>query len=130
MKNNQKHRKVDVRVGAGGLAIMVPGWNGFKLGPGRCRVVLDGKTISLRLEHVAVKNGRTVLRWNSRVVAVEQEFASEQPGWMRWKSSLTYHGRTPATLDRVELWSTAGVPAAVIDLGRRPERVRVLENSG
>ena len=117
-------RKVVVRVEAGGVAIVVPGWRGFKLGPGRCRVMLAGKTVALRLVNVVAKNGRTLLQWQSRVVSVEQELVQESPATLRWKSTLTYHGRTPATLDRVELWS-----ANVVNLGARPARVRVLENS-
>ena len=73
MKQTLGQQKVGVRIEAGGASIVVPGWNGFKLGPGRCRVVLDGKTIALRLDRVSAKNGRTVLRWKSRAVSVMQE---------------------------------------------------------
>ena len=121
--------KVAVRIENGGLSIVVPGWRGLKLGPGRCRVVLDGQSIELQLANVITKNGRTVLLWKSRTVSVEQELVTESVSTVRWKSTLTYHGRAPATLDRVELWSTKGVLQPVIQLGSQPERVRVLENS-
>ncbi len=118
-----------MRVENGGLAITVPGWKQFKLGPGKCRVTLGGKIVPLRLAHVEAQSGRTVVRWASPAVSIEQELIQKEPSLLCWKSSLHYHGRAPSTLDRVDLWSTAGVRAARIDLGPRPERVRILENS-
>ena len=129
MKKSQPQSNLAVRIENGGLSIFVPGWRGFKLGPGRCRVVLDGQLIGLKLASAITKNGRTLLLWKSRMVSVEQELVTELASTVHWKNTLTYHGRAPATLDRVELWSTVGVSQSVIRLGARPARVRILENS-
>ena len=120
--------KISVTANRGGVIIRVAGWKGLRLGPGRCRVTANGRAVNLGLaRRESVANGM-VLHWRAPGFELEQRIVEVKPDLIRWSGSLTYRGSGRITLNRTDLWTSAGVKAGCIRLGADPARVRILEN--
>ncbi len=118
-------------VDEGLITVVVPEWEGMRLGPARCRITLSGKERKGRATEVR-KSGPGTLEvlWETQPggAQVKQTIIRETPQRLRCRSILTNIGRKSFTLDQIELWSIDGIRGSRFDLGTDLAQVRVLEN--
>jgi hypothetical protein len=121
-------KPLKARISDGGVVVTVPGWRGLKIGPGRCRATIDGKTINGRLVEERKRGGALQLVWRlGATCEIVQQVSGEPGGRLRWRSQLRHAGKKPFVLNRVDLLRIDAMAGGRFDLSTQLGQVRILE---
>lgn len=116
----------------GALIVTADGWPGLRIGPARCRVMVDGKAHNGRLMKTVRKSGKKcelVWRFGASGMELSQAIVQETQRRLSWKNILVNHGKKTRVLNYADLLAINSVRGERFDLGAHPAQVRVLENN-